>query len=247
MKWLFILLFLFNIAFFSYANYFSTTSNSYKTNEGSTVANQLKLLTEIDPKKLQKIKKIKPINNIPETVTSEKNSPVENIPVIPSIIDRSNKVISSQCFNIGPLEKKIMDDIRFILEDKYTNFISFEIEATSAITYHRIYIPPQDSQSKIDKILKTLDENDLNDHYVMSIDGRKNAIALGVFKNRKTAEKIAKKVKYLGYSTTIEAITRDKNSLYNLKLDFKKDQDLTFYDAFLLKNNLKSTVCKNND
>ena len=137
-----------------------------------------------------------------------------------------------------------MDEVNLILSNEYKNFISFEIETTSPATYHRIYIPAQKDRTTIDDILKKLDDNGLNDHYVMTISGRKNAIALGVYKKRSTAVEIAKKVIYLGFSTTIEAISKDKNSLYNIKFLFKGNQNLNFYNTFLDENNLKSSPCK---
>lgn len=239
MKWLFILFLIANIAFFSYSSFFSTNNPSMNTHKKSALDNQIQLLSEIDSTQL---KKIKPDNKVLQLI-KDGDTPVLKA----SPIDRSNNISSNQCFQLGPVNKDDMNEIRFILTNEYANNISFDIETTSPITYHRIYIPSQKNRSTIDKILKALDDNDLNDHYVMTIDGRKNAIALGVYKNKKTAKGIAVKVKYLGYSTIIEAITKDKNSLYNLQFEFTNNQSLSFFENFLLQNELKSSVCKNND
>lgn len=239
MKWLFFLFLMVNIAYFSYSTYFTNDDRTIKKIQSSVSEKQIKLLNEVDFSELKKVQETK----IALSTTEINESTI--IPVLP--IDRSHMVSSNQCFKIGPIDKTSMDEIRLILENKYANHISFEIEVTSAITYHRIYIPPQKTRSIIDSILKKLDDNDLNDHYVMSIDGRKNAIALGVFKNRKTAEEIATKVKYLGFSTTIESITKDKNSLYNLQFEFNDNQGLEFYNKFIFENKLKSLPCKNKD
>ncbi len=79
----------------------------------------------------------------------------------------------------------------------------------------------------------------------MSIDGRKNAIALGVFKQKKAAEKIAAIAKRVGLSTTIEAISNDKNSLYKLHINFQKNHDISKYHELIKQKNLESIVCEN--
>ena len=239
MKWLFVCFLLINIAFFSYSNYFLSKDIVIDSLKDTTKKNQFKLLSEINPDDLIKIKSKLVVQSILEINE-------DSILSIPSI-DRSYKISTNQCFTIGPVDKVVMNDIRNTLEKEYFNYISFEIDATSPVNYHRIYIPPQKDRSTVDNILKKLDENSLDDHYVMTIEGRKNAIALGVFKNRNTAEEIAAKVKYLGFSTIIESITKDKNSLYNLQIEFSSDKSLDFYNKFIDQNNLKSLACKNKD
>ena len=238
MRWLFFIFFIANITYFGYFNYFLKANEQNISVKKATVDNQIQLLSEVDSGQL---KKLSVDDN--QMLTKEINEVI----AVAAPIDRSNNVSSRQCFKLGPIDKKSMDEMRLILEKIYVNNISFEITATSPITYHRIYIPPQKDRATINNILVKLDENDLTDHYVMSVDGRKNAIALGVFKKRKTAEEIATKVNYLGYSTAIESITKDKNSLYNILFEFTDNQDLYFFDKFLVQNNLKYSACENND
>ena len=176
------------------------------------------------------------------TSVSESGSDAANTgQVIP---DDTSKMINL-CYTLGPFTKTIMDDIRLELEKTYNNQLSFGIETTSAVTYYRIYIPPLESKAKIKETLLLLDKNGLKDHYVMSIDGRKNAIALGVFKQKKAAEKIAALAKRVGLSTTIEAISNDKNSLYKLHIIFQKDHDIAKYNELIELKNLESIVCEN--
>ena len=239
MKWLFILLFLSNIAYFTYSNFFqvnqTTTISTASSNDN--LENQIKLLSEVNADELQLITKTDDTSMaVVETKSAPKNDQL-------NYINRSNEKIYNQCFKIGPVKKKIIDDVRFILEKKYSNNISFQIQSTSKPTYHRIYILPQKNQAEINRTLSILDENGLNDHYVMSIDGRQNAIALGVFKNRRTAENIGLKAKNLGFSTIIEAITNDKNSLYYLQIDISTSHDLTVYNDFIEQQQIKSSNC----
>lgn len=150
---------------------------------------------------------------------------------------------SASCFKLGPFKKQELDKIKLELEKLYTNRISFGIETTSKITYYRIYIPPLKSRQIRNEALAHLDQNGMTDHYVMSIDGRKNAIALGVFKKREAAEKVAVRANKLGFSTTIEAISDDKNSLYNLQLVLQTNEELDSLDNVIKKNNLKLAEC----
>jgi len=171
-----------------------------------------------------------------------------------AIIDKDKETIIAEdtgkiinlCYTLGPLTKIVMDDIRLELEKEYNNQLSFGIETTSPTTYYRIYIPPLKSKDKIKETLELLEKNDLNDHYVMSIDGRKNAIALGVFKKKDAAEKVAARVKNVGLSTTIEAISNDKNSLYTLHVIFQKTHDISKYQELIKQKNLESSSCLNN-
>jgi len=171
-----------------------------------------------------------------------------------NVIDKDKETIIAEdtgkminlCYTLGPLTKIVMDDIRLELEKEYNNQLSFGIETTSATTYYRIYIPPLKSKDKIKETLVLLEKNDLKDHYVMSIDGRKNAIALGVFKKKEAAEKVAAKVKNVGLSTTIEAISNDKNSLYKLHVIFQKTHDISKYQELIKQKNLESSSCLNN-
>jgi len=171
-----------------------------------------------------------------------------------AIIDKDKETIIAEdtgkminlCYTLGPLTKIVMDDIRLELEKEYNNQLSFGIETTSPTTYYRIYIPPLKSKDKIKETLELLEKNDLNDHYVMSIDGRKNAIALGVFKKKDAAEKVAARVKNVGLSTTIEAISNDKNSLYTLHVIFQKTHDISKYQEIIKQKDLESSACLNN-
>ncbi len=153
------------------------------------------------------------------------------------------KTINS-CFMLGPFKKQILDIIKLELEQLYANRISFGIETTSKITYYRIYIPPLKSKELRNEALSRLDKHGMTDHYVMSIDGRKNAIALGVFKKRTAAEKVAARANKLGFSTTIEAISDDKNSLYNLQLELQSDEPLDPLNNLIEKKQLKLSQCR---
>ncbi len=147
------------------------------------------------------------------------------------------------CYKTGPFSKDVMNELRLQLETEYQNQLSFGIETTSAITYYRIYIPPLKDKTAIKTTLQNLDDNDLNDHYVMSIGGRKNAIALGVFKKRKAAESVAKRAAKIGLSTTIEAISDDKNSLYQLMVIFQNNQNTDRFMAIISEKKLQSEKC----
>lgn len=239
MKWLFILIFLLNIAYFSYSSFYHTQNITIipAVDAQHNSQNQIKLLSEVNADELQLITKT---DDILSSVVEPKTAP-ENDQL--NYINRSNEKIYNQCFKIGPVNKKIIDEVRFMLEALYANTVSFQIQTTSAATYHRIYIPPQINEKETNNTLSVLDANGLNDHYVMSIDGRKNAIALGVYKNRRTAENIALKAKNLGFSTTIEGITNDKNSLYYLQIDITNSPDLTAYNELMEQKELKSLNC----
>lgn len=262
MKWLFILAALLNIAFFSYHGIYAGENGSTKSIARHTGKNQIVRLVELSPDQLNKLqqKTVFPKQSNRRLTESKAISDAEPLAkteqqnVLPSgksmvendsaIITEAEDIAKIICYMLGPFSKNKMQEIRLILEKEYQNQLSFGIETTSTSTYYRIYIPPLENKAKIKETLAKLDKNGLKDHYVMSIDGRKNAIALGVFKKRSAAERVAVKADKAGYSTTIEAITDDKNSQYKLQLFFKENQDLTGFEELLKQKNLKSTECE---
>ena len=182
----------------------------------------------VEPKKAQQVKQATAVN-----AAQNQNHAREN-----------DQQTITNCFMLGPFKKQELDIIKLELEQLYANRISFGIETTSKITYYRIYIPPLKSRELRKEALSRLDQNGMTDHYVMSIDGRKNAIALGVFKKREAAEKVAARANKLGFSTTIEAISDDKNSLYNLQLELQSDEPLDPLNNLIEKKQLKLTQCR---
>ena len=223
MKLVFISVLLVNILFFTYHFFLSDGSNTL-ADIPIMDKTQIVLIKELDEAHLRKLKASSVLNS--------------------DILVASNEV-ADVCYTFGPFEKKLITDIRSELEYLYNKKLSFEIQTTSATIYYRIYIPPIKDDVEIEKALLKLSKNSLTDHYVMTVDGRKDAIALGVYKETATAEKIAAKAKAIGFSTTIEAITKDKDSLYRLNVYFKKSDNMDAYNQLLIQKKLKSIICAN--
>lgn len=234
MKWLFLILLLFNIVFFAY-NYLFTEKLSEQTLKQTDDRKEIILLSEVTDK--SELVLIKPgeqekttlRKEILETKTTDTDESTASEFDLTGSKSRTDERYSQNrlCYKLSPVTKTELDAIKLEIEKQFKQTISFDIEPTSETTYYRIYIPPLKSKKEIQEVVDRLDKNGLKDHYVMSIDGRKNAIALGVFKLKAAAEKVAKKAKRLGFATTIEAITDDKNSKYILQLEQDKlDENL---------------------
>ena len=250
MKWLFIIVALLNIIYGAY-NLFLIDEADTKINQ-SIVADKSQIirLNELDANALKELQDKMLRSNIvlddTDQFASGDISESKIVSVVSTEQDAVQHVIhrtKNLCYKLGPFTKDVMNEIRLILEAEYKNQLSFGIETTSDITYYRIYIPPLVNKEKIKDTLALLDENGLKDHYVMSIDGRKNAIALGVFKERSAAEKVAGKAAKLGLSTTIEAISDDKNSLYQLLVIFQDTQETVRYHEIISEKKLISVEC----
>ncbi len=269
MKWLFFIVGILNIAFGSYHFLLPENFNTIKSMPRFDKTQIVKLneldaetLNNLQDKHLQEnvlsdeLKKSITADvsvEISEPVEPEKEMKiVEAAEVESAEVETAEKVsqlepqnVENLCYKLGPFSKETMTDIRLLLEEEYQNQLSFGIEATSEITYYRIYIPPLKTKENIKETLVILDKNGLNDHYVMSIDGRKNAIALGVFKKRSAAEKVADKAVEIGLATTIEAISDDKNSLYQLLVLFKPYQETERFKEIITAKKLISVECEN--
>ncbi len=264
MKWLFFIVGILNIVFASYHFLLPEKFNTVKSIPHFDKT-QIVKLNELDAETLNNLQdkhlqeKVlsdeakKPIIVNVSSEISESIEPGKEVKIVETA-ELETAVKASQlqpqnaknlCYKLGPFSKETMTDIRLVLEEEYQNQLSFGIEATSEITYYRIYIPPLKTKENIKETLVVLDKNGLNDHYVMSIDGRKNAIALGVFKKRSAAEKVADKAIEIGLATTIEAISDDKNSLYQLLVLFKPYQETVRFQEIITEKKLISVECEN--
>ena len=246
MKWLFILTLLLNITFGVYNQYFNDDLSSTKIKTNHIDKGQIVLLNELDAAALKTLQdKVIPSNKKLEPTKAIVSEPsigkTEELPAV-NVVNKV-PIQNTICYKIGPIKKDIMDDVRVVLDKEYNNQLSFGIETTSKITYYRIYIPPLESKDKIKEVLQKLDKNGLTDHYVMSIDGRKNAIALGVFKDKNAADKVSNKATRIGFSTIIEAISNDKNSLYELSIIFQTTQEITRFNEVISEKKLTSVKC----
>jgi len=247
MKWLFILVALLNISYAAYNIFLEDASVPVPKTHSASNKDQIVLLNELDSSTLNSLQaKASPQNEVSEAIGED--TQVQK-PAIEMVTPKTDLIVeeiqSKSCYKLGPFTKNVMNEVRVLLETEYHNKLSFGIETTSDITYYRIYIPPLKDKEKIKDTLSILDKNNMKDHYVMSIDGRKNAIALGVFKQRSAAEKVADKATKIGLSTTIEAISDDKNSLYQLMVIFQETQDTTRYQEIILEKELISVQCEN--
>ncbi len=237
MKLVFVSVLIINILFFVYHFFFNNHSD-VEINLPITDKSQIILIKELDEDHLKKLQALS--NNNDANANDENN----HVSVEPNNVEKVNEV-ADICYTLGPFSKKIITHLRSELEVIYNKKLSFEIQTTSESTYYRIYIPPLENIEEIENALLKLSKNSLNDHYVMAVDGRKNAIALGVYKEKLTAEKIANKAKAIGFSTTIEAISKDKKSLYTLNVYFKASDNMGAYNRLIKQKKLKSIICLN--
>ncbi len=246
MKLIFIGVLFINILFFIYNTFFTTDTDSIKQTISIKDKSQIVLIKELNSEQLEKLQASPPNKDKPaieDHLSVDKmlaDAKQENLGISDILVQDKVKNV---CYSLGPFSKKVMNEVRSELEEKYSRQLSFDIQTTSATTYYRIYIPPINDKAEISAALLKLNKNGLDDHYVMTLNGRKNAIALGVYKQKNTAEEIAQRAKDIGFTTIVEAISKDKDSLYNLKIHFKSNNDMTDYNKLIEEKNLQSTLC----
>lgn len=251
MKWLFIVAIVVNLAFLSYNLLFSEQGGQVDARTKSDQS-QIRLLSELTSDELTALASMQAGDSAEGSSagasSGDKKISEENFANVDSEYIRiPDGLYKKACYELGPFSaKEDMDAIKINLENKFQNRVSFSVSTSSEITYYRIYIPPLKSKNEIKDALEKLTKKGLTDHYVMSIDGRKNAIALGVFKQRDAAEKIAQKAKRIGFSTTIEGITKDKDSQYFLQVDYQGTEDASDLNGVLSAGNAEYKQCENN-
>ena len=152
MKLIFIGVLFINILFFIYNTFFTTDNDSIKQTISIKDKSQIVLIKELDSEQLEKLQASLPNKEKPtiedhlsvdkiSADAKQENLGISDIPI--------QDKVKNVCYSLGPFSKKVMNEVRSELEQKYSRQLSFEIQTTSATTYYRIYIPPINDKAEI--------------------------------------------------------------------------------------------------
>lgn len=113
----------------------------------------------------------------------------------------------SACYEIGPFNKK--EDAQQLLELMKPNVKQVKLyDKSKMLTKFWVFLPSKESLQAARKIVNELASKGIKDYQILTILGKKNAISLGLYKERKLAELQVQHIKSIGYSPEIRVIER---------------------------------------
>lgn len=200
-KWLALVLVFFNIAYFVWAVAVpSTTAELSKVSEPRVQGVKLKLLDE-----LSEVERSDLANK--DTANEQQEFPVEQIVNEENIQD---SLIGTEpyCPSLGPFENKPkLKEVGQRLADS-----GLKVEVRTVVIdsneKYRVYLPPFSDRENAAEALKKLRAKKI-DSYIMSDGELNNAISLGIFSTKDSAEGLVKKMLSHGYQAKIQGTQLD--------------------------------------
>lgn len=111
------------------------------------------------------------------------------------------------CYEIGPFNKK--EDAQQLFELMKPNVKQVKLDVKSKmLTKYWVFLPSQESLQAARKTVNQLASKGIKDYQILTISGKKNAISLGLYKDRKFAELQFRNIKNIGYSPEIRVIEK---------------------------------------
>lgn len=114
----------------------------------------------------------------------------------------------STCYEIGPFSKR--EDAQQLLELMKPDVKQVTLyDKSKMLTKFWVFLPSQKNLQAAKKMVNQLASKGIKDYQILTILGKKNAISLGLYKDRKLAELQVQHIKSLGYSPEIRVIKRE--------------------------------------
>jgi hypothetical protein len=130
-----------------------------------------------------------------------------------------------RCYTLGPFEE-IKAAESLLIQIQNAGFEAFRRAITEQQpARYWVYLPSVGSRSGASKIAKELAGKGIKDNYVITENGNKNAISLGLFSKHTGARRRYQKIQALGYQPKMEIQFRDK-TIYWLDYDEVDDKKL---------------------
>ncbi|HEC20255.1 MAG TPA: SPOR domain-containing protein, partial [Gammaproteobacteria bacterium] len=145
-----------------------------------------------------------PVQNVkskpPKVVANVPAAPSREPPAAPPVA----KTREPACFTLGPFTKES------IMQRTAKALLAWNVEVRQRDVTRRIpkgywvYLPPSKSYQAAKRKVEALRKKGLTDLFIMGKGSRKNAISLGLFKRKSTAEERFQQVKKLGLKAVLE-------------------------------------------
>lgn len=115
------------------------------------------------------------------------------------------------CLVAGPIAKQelALQLSKLISQSTGATALSRQVEVT--IHQYWIFLPPAASLTEAQKLADALGEHGLKDYQVLASPGKKNAISLGLYSEKASAQRRFEQIRELGYEPRIDVIERVTN------------------------------------
>jgi len=115
------------------------------------------------------------------------------------------------CLVVGPMVKKQLAEQLSDRISKSTGASVSSRKVAVPIQQYWIYLASAASLSEAQRLADGLAEHGLKDYQILASPGKKNAISLGLFNEKESAQRRYEKIRDMGYSPHIEIIERVAN------------------------------------
>jgi len=112
------------------------------------------------------------------------------------------------CLVAGPMVKKQLADRLTRRISKATGAAVTPRQVVVQIQQYWIYLEPAASLSQAQRLAEGLAEHGLKDYQILASPGKKNAISLGLFNEKESAQRRYEQIRDMGYTPRIEVIER---------------------------------------
>lgn len=136
----------------------------------------------------------------------------------------------AHCYTIGPFRDpgEIANARRRLADLGITS--GQRVRSEREFFGYSVYLPPRASREDARALTRELRDRGITDYYIMSDRALRNAISLGLFRERRHAERLHRKVTAMGFSPRLEPRYRERELRW---LDYRDDDG--HIDAELLR------------
>jgi hypothetical protein len=136
---------------------------------------------------------------------------------------KTTEHFESRCYSVGPLADRI--DAKHLKVRAEALGFSSQLRAltTGSSVEHWVHIPPLVNRQQSLQLLRELQGREI-DSYIITQGELAEGISLGLFRNAKSANKLAKKMRKLEYDVVIKEVLRGEKELW---LEFPQVTQLT--------------------
>lgn len=160
------------------------------------------------PAKLPPVPPPQKLTPVPSAKRAEKPSPVKKAQ------SKTQKPREPACFTLGPFDE--LTTARRSAEALRTWGVSVapRKESQRSPKGYWVYLPPSKTYPSAKRKVKLLQEKGLKDLFIMGKGSHKNAISLGLFKQKSTADERFQQVKAMGLKAVFETQYRVSNQTW---------------------------------
>lgn len=152
----------------------------------------------------EQVNKSSQSTKLTKVVETQPKRAEKKVPQIAVAKKKPRKSAEVVCFTLGPFAKERSADKAVKSASALAVSVQRRQESRRTPKGYWVYLAPSKSYKAAKRKVAQLQKRGVKDLFIMGKGGRKNAISLGLFKNKDVAEKRLKQVKKLGLKVSFE-------------------------------------------